>query len=354
MTIVCGFRCRSASVLAVAAVACVTLSGPVRAQSPSPPPAAAGKKSSPSGPAASPRPWKAPRTPWGHPDLQGVWNNGTITPLERPGGDSRSLLSDDEVAVVDEQEAGRARAENRPKDRAADLELAYNQEWWDRGVSIGRTSLITDPPDGRLPPLTEEGKRRRDAYDRARRARGPADAATDRSLYERCLVYRTVPPLPTGYNNNYRILQTPTVIAILQEQIHDTRFIYLDGRPHLGSRVRQWLGDSRGHWDGETLVVETTNFNPQIEFFRFQAASETLRVVERITRVGPNEIDYRFTVYDPTTYTRPWSGILPMRTEPGLMYEYACHEGNYGIRNVLSGYRTQEQDAQGAGKASPR
>jgi hypothetical protein len=287
--------------------------------------------------------WKAPRTPWGDPDIQGIWNNGTITPLERPNGIDKDILSEEETAAVDQGEATRATPEKRPSDPVADLELAYNQEWWDRGKSIGRSSLVIDPPDGRLPPLTAEGQRRRDAREQARRSHGPGDSVADRPFHERCLIYRSVPPLPTGYNNNYRILQTPGMIAILQEQIHDTRFIYLDGRPHASQKLRQWLGDSRGHWEGDTLVVETTNFDPHIDFFKFQIASETLKVVERIRRVDQNNIDYRWTVYDPTTYTRPWTAVLPMRRDPGPMYEYACHEGNYGLMNVLKGFRAQEK-----------
>jgi hypothetical protein len=338
----------SAFVLAVLGAVTLMSLAPLRAQAPAAPARPAAKAAA-KAPAKSP--WKAPHTPWGDPDIQGAWNNGTITPLERPNGSGqKDLLSDEVTTIIVLLEA--TRADRRPTDAVADLELAYNQEWWDRGKSIGRASLIIDPPDGRLPPLTAEGQRRREAREKERRSRGPADSVADRPFHERCLIYRSVPPLPTGYNNNYRILQSPGVIAILQEQIHDTRFIYLDGRPHLGGRIRQWLGDSRGHWEGDTLVIETTNFDPHIDFFKFQIASETLKVTERIKRTGPDNLDYRWTVDDPTTYTRQWTAVLPLRTEPGPLYEYACHEGNRGLVNVMTGFRAQERKAEQAAKTA--
>jgi hypothetical protein len=292
--------------------------------------------------------WTAPRTAWGDPDLQGTWNNGTITPLERArDAGEKELLSKEEEAEVNEQSD--TRAERRPADRAQDLELAYDQVWWDRGASIGRTSLIIDPKDGRLPPLTPDGQKMLDARAAARRARGPADSWVDRPLQERCILYHGVPPLPTGYNNNYEIAQAPGLVAILHEEIHEVRLIHLDGRPHIGASIRQWLGDSRGYWEGDTLVVETTNFHNDATF-RFPADPATLRVVERFRRGGRDTIDYQFTVYDPTMYTRPWTATLPMRKSDGKIYEYACHEGNYGIANVLGGHRAQEKAAEEAAK----
>ena len=292
--------------------------------------------------------WAAPRTAWGDPDLQGTWNNGTITPLERArGAGEKELLSKDEEAEVNEQSD--TRAERRPADRAQDLDLAYDQVWWDRGASIGRTSLIIDPKDGRLPPLTPDGQQMLDARAAARKARGPADSWVDRPLQERCILYHGVPPLPTGYNNNYEIAQAPGLVAILHEEIHEVRLIHLDGRPHSGASIRQWLGDSRGHWDGDTLVVETTNFHKDATF-RFPADAANMRVVERFRRAGPDAIDYQFTVYNPTMYTRPWTATLPMRPSDGKIYEYACHEGNYGIANVLQGHRAQEKAAEEAAK----
>ena len=285
--------------------------------------------------------WTAPRTSWGDPDLQGTWNNGTITPLERArAAGEKELLSKEEEAEVNQQSD--TRAEHRPSDRAQDLELAYDQFWWDRGASIGRTSLIIDPKDGRLPPLTPDGQKMLDARAAARRARGPADSWVDRPLQERCILYHGVPPLPTGYNNNYEIAQAPGLVAILHEEIHEVRLIHLDGRSHIGASIRQWLGDSRGHWDGDTLVVETTNFHKDATF-RFPADTATLRVVERFRRIGPDAIDYQFTVDNPTMYTRPWTATLPMKKSDGLIYEYACHEGNYGLPNVLGGHRAEER-----------
>ena len=187
--------------------------------------------------------WTAPRTPWGDPDLQGTWNNGTITPLERArGAGEKELLSKQEEEDLNAQSDNRAASDNRPKDKDADLALAYDQFWWDRGGSIGRTSLIIDPKDGRLPPLTAEGQKLLDAQTAARRGRGPADSWIDRPLQERCIMYHGVPPLPTGYNNNYEIAQAPGLVAILHEEIHEVRLIPLDGRPHVGAGDHAMVG----------------------------------------------------------------------------------------------------------------
>jgi hypothetical protein len=289
--------------------------------------------------------WKAPRTAWGDPDLQGTWNNGTITPLERArGAGEKELLSTQEIEEANTQSDTRASADNRPTDKDADLALAYNQEWWDRGKSIGRTSLIIDPKDGRLPELTPAGRQLLDKRAAERRGIGEADSWTDRPLQERCIMYHGVPPLPTGYNNNYEITQAPGIVAILHEEIHEVRLIPLDGRPHVGGSITQWLGDSRGRWDGDTLVVETTNFRPDATF-RFPVDTSTLKIVERFRRTGPNEIDYEFTVDNPSMYSRPWTATLPMRTEPGMIFEYACHEGNYALEHVLQGHRAEEKRA---------
>jgi hypothetical protein len=289
------------------------------------------------------RKWSTPRTAWGEPDLQGKWSYATITPLERPGDlAGREVLSDQEVAAADED--ARTSADRRDGSPEADLERAYNAHWYDRGKSTGRTSLIVDPPDGRLPALTAEGMRRRAAAAEELSAH-PYDSWEDRPLQERCITYHGVPPLPTGYNNTYQIFQTPGYVTILDENIHDVRSIPLDGRPHLGRNIRQWNGDSRGHWENNTLVVETTNYSAKTTF-RFPVATETLRAVERFTRVAADRLDYRFTIEDPTTYARPWTAALPMTGLPDyVIFEYACHEGNYSIRNVLSGARTQERDA---------
>jgi hypothetical protein len=283
--------------------------------------------------------WSQSKTPWGDPDLQGIWSYATITPLERPNGEGgKAVLSDEEVAALNDAEL--TRADKRSSNAAADVEQAYNAFWWDRGKSTGRTSLIVDPPDGRLPPLTPEGEKRRAAA-AARRAQA-YDSYENRPLQERCIIYHGVPPLPTGYNNHYQIYQTPGFVTILDENIHDARVIPVNGRPHLPPGIRLWNGDSRGRWEGQTLVVETTNYSSKTTF-RFPAAPETLKAVERFTRVAPDKIDYQYTVTDPTTYTRPWTVSLPMTAIEGPIYEYACHEGNYGLAHVLEGARSQEK-----------
>ena len=310
---------------------------------------AAGLTADGQSPAASkPRPaaakkWTVPRTPWGDPDLQGTWNNGTITPLERGrGAGEKELLSKEEEEQINAQSDGRAAAENRPKDKDADLALAYDHVWWDRGASIGRTSLIIDPKDGRLPPVTPEGQKLLDARAAARRGRGEADSWTDRPLQERCIMYHGVPPLPTGYNNNYEITQAPGLVAIFHEEIHEIRLIPLDGRPHASPAIKQWLGDSRGRWEGDTLVVETTNFREDASF-RFPVDASTLRIIERFRRTASDAIDYEFTVENPSMYTRAWRATLPMRPTEGHIFEYACHEGNYSLANVLAGHRAEER-----------
>jgi hypothetical protein len=303
--------------------------------------------------AAAAKAWTPGRTAWGEPDLQGVWSNATITPLERRDGQSgKDLLSDEEAAALNSE------AESRAEDRSgagtdADVARAYNAFWWDRGKSLARTSLIVDPAEGKLPPLTAEGQKRRQAAMDARKLRGPADSWEDRPLQERCILYHGVPPLPTGYNNNYQIVQTPGYVAIYSEMIHEIRLIPVDARAHLASTIGQWMGDSRGHWEGDTLVVETTNFDARTTF-RFPAANETIRVIERFKRVAPDKIDYQFTVQDPTTYTRPWTALLPMTRIDGPIYEYACHEGNYGMFGILSGHRAQEKAAEDAAKKGSR
>jgi hypothetical protein len=294
-------------------------------------------------PAAGATKWSVPRTPWGHPDLQGIWNNGTTTPLERPDDLAGREFFTDEEWTARAQEAA-TRAEKRPTDPVADVGLAYNNEWWDRGTPLKRTSLIIDPPNGKLPELTAEGKKRVDARAAARRSRGPADSWEDRPLQERCLLYHGVPPFPTGYNNNYQIAQTPDSVAIRYEMLAETRIIPLDGRPHLGPGLAQWIGHARGRWEGDTLVVETTNYSNKVTF-RFPASNETLRVVERFTRTSADAIDYRFTVDDPTMYTRAWTAVLPMQKASGPIYEYACHEGNYGMEGVLRGHRADDSTA---------
>ena len=287
--------------------------------------------------------WTPPRTPWGEPDLQGVWSYANLTPLERPTGQAgKELLTDEEVASVDRE--ARVGADRRDGTPEADLARAYNAFWYDRGKSDGRTSLIVDPADGRLPPLTQAAERRRAAAAQLDALHG-FDSYENRPLQERCIIYHGVPPIPSGYNNTYQIFQTPGYVAIVDENIHDVRGIPLDGRPHLGRGIGQWNGDSRGHWEGNTLVVETTNYSPKT-VLRFPASGETVRTIERFTRVAPRTIDYRYTVTDAATYVRPWTASLPLINLPDyVIYEYACHEGNYAIANALSGARGQERTA---------
>ena len=323
-----------------------------------PPPAAAQQ------PAAD---WEAPRTPWGDPDLQAIWNNATITPLERPAElADQAFLDAAEVAALERQAQDRVDRENAPTVRSGPLPAggnvgAYNSYWTEQSTSVVRTmrtSLVTDPPDGRLPPLTPAALARITSPAALRltdvqQGRAPAAGPEEMGLSERCLWYRGIPSLPTGYNNNYHFLQTPEAVLILQEHIHDLRVIHLDGRPHLPPGVRQFAGSSRGRWDGDTLVVETTNLRepfirrwarPEHSLARGRL-SESARVIERFTRTGPDTLDYQFTIDDPETWTRPWSGALPYARADGPMFEFACHEGNYGLLNILTGSRAEEAAA---------
>lgn len=291
--------------------------------------------------------FKVSRTAWGDPDIQGIWNFGTITPLQRPlKGEfaDRENLTPEEIAAINHREANRASAENRKNlDKETDRDLAYNQEWWDRGVSVGRTSLITDPSNGRLPPYTKAGRERLAHLEGGMGGeRRGFDSYTSRALNERCLVYRPVPVRSSGYNNNNQIVQGPGYVAMLQEQIHETRIIPLDGRPFTGEGIRPWLGVSRGRWDGDTLVVETRNFHPDSNY---EGSGPNRVVTERFTRTGPDQMSYEFTVNDPTTWERPFTGQMPWRIDEGPLYEYACHEGNYGMVNLLQGERALEKAA---------
>jgi hypothetical protein len=289
------------------------------------------------------------RTAWGDPDLQGLWNHGTITPLERPDEYvGRDRLSAEEVAALNLASETRATSERRSElTREQDVALAYNQFWWDRGISVGRTSLITDPSDGRLPVRTARaieyaGTREAQRVQAAKRGRVPAEGPEDMDLGDRCLVYRPVPITSSGYNNHVHVLQSPGYVVILQEQIHDVRIIPVTNQPALLSDVRQWLGVSRGHWEGETLVVETTGFYHQADYL---GSHVNRQVVERFTRTAVDGIAYEFTVTDPTVWTRPWTGMVPWRPTEGPMFEYACHEGNYGMTNLLTSSRAEEREA---------
>ena len=285
--------------------------------------------------------WTPPRTPDGHPDLQGTWTNSTITPFERPTQLSgQQVLTDSEVKAEEEQ-AAEGRVDRAP--RAGDPGN-YNQFWFDRGTKVvvtRRSSLVIDPPDGHVPPLTPQAaKREQEAREYARMH--PADGPEDRSLQERCILWGTAGPpmVPGPYNNNYQIVQGPGYVAVLVEMIHDVRMIPTDGSPHLPKTIRQWMGDPRGHWEGNTLVVDTTNFTDKT---RFRGTDENLHLVERFTRVGPDVILYRFTVDDPTAFTRSWTAEIPMTKSDGPLFEYACNEGNYALVDILRGARAQEK-----------
>ena len=282
----------------------------------------------------------APRTPWGDPDLQGLWTNTTTTPLERPDDvDAGEVLSAEERASRDA--AGLVSREARGNEPGTGETGSYNNFWVERGVQMARTSLIVDPPDGKLPLTPAEAAYRpsRESY-RDREAAGPED----RNLYERC-ISRGLPGamMPGFYNHNYQIMQIPGYVVIYVEMIHDARIIPLDGRPHADARISQWLGDSRGRWEGDTLVVETTNLTPVNGRARTVfGGTRTTRLVERFTRTGEDSIDYEYTLTDPAEYTRPWTASIPMTTLDGSLYEYACHEGNYGLENILLGARAIE------------
>ncbi len=300
-----------------------------------------------------------PRTAWGDPDLQGIWNNATLTPFQRAAERAgQEFFTEEEAAALERRTADRnAELWEAPARRteAGGSVGAYNNFWMERGTSVAptrRTSIVIDPPDGRLPEVTGRVAAwlaSPEAEHRARVRRGdlPAASYEQLDLGDRCIWYRGIPSFPTGYNNNYHVVQNPDFVAILQEHIHDVRFIPLDGRPHVSDGIRQYGGDSRGRWEGDTLVVETTRFNDRafIRNFNNVELSEELHVVERFTRVAPDVLDYEFTVTDPRTWTRPWRGSLPMSRSEGPMFEYACHEGNYGLTNILAGSRAEEAAA---------
>ena len=287
--------------------------------------------------------YAAPRTPWGHPDLQGVWDQTTGTPLERPAAyKDRKFLTDQEAADRERQRF----AEFDQPGRAGGTG-DYGSVWREGSKNaLKMTALIVDPEDGRIPALTPEARRAAVARTTARRGRGEADSWEDRSLWERCIT-RGTPRIPNNYNSNWHILQTLQYVVIVQEMIHETRIIPLVSQPHLPAGLRQWLGDSRGRWDGDTLIVETTNFKDEAEFRGFPLGRT--RLVERFRRTAADSLDYQFTIDDPATYTRTWSVSLPM-TKGAQYYEYACHEGNYGLRNILSGARAMDRRGPAATK----
>ena len=307
---------------------------------------------------AQARPWTVQRTPDGHPDFQGVWANNTVTPLQRPRQwEGKSRLSDAEVAEL--QKFASKITENDGDAQFGDgFILAvlnqiekpgsydpgtgnYNQFWVvERDWHDRRTSLIVDPPDGKLPPMTPEGQKRRTAEQEHRRAHAFEDPEVF-PLGERCVNFG-VPRIQAGYNSYIQIVQAPDSVMIMSEMAHDARVIPTDGRPHLDPRLRVWNGDPRGRWEGDTLVVDTTNFSPKSDFM---GSHESLHLTERFTRVSADVLNYEFTVDDPTMWTRPWTAMIPLKHKNELIYEYACHEGNQAIPNMLAGHRFEEREA---------
>ena len=309
---------------------------------------------------AGDRSWTVPRTVDGQPDLQGVWANNSATPLERPEAlAGKATFNDEELAEL-EHTAARLFGDGGDAafaDGVFEAALAgidnyvsgdggsgnYSTVWMVDRVFENRTSLITDPPDGRLPALTPDAQAR--AAARQRRRDNPVrDTTEDLSLQVRCITY-SVPRfggLGAGYNSYYQLFQAADYVVLHSEMIHDSRVIPLDGRPHIPGTIRQWHGDSRGHWDGDTLVIETRNFSPKS---LYRGSSDNLHLVERFTRVGPDELQYEITITDPTVWTQPWTAMAPLTKTCDAVYEYACHEGNIGMAGILSGTRAEERAA---------
>jgi hypothetical protein len=294
--------------------------------------------------------WTAPRTPWGDPDLQGNYTNTyeNGTPLERPDEFAGRRLED-----VKGEELARIRREIE-KRTIGNFQgpIHAPDHWWQDNLSLDRGSqawFVTDPPDGKIPPMTAEARERIAAQAAARKSsgRGPADSYTDRSLYDRCIT-RGLPGsmMPAIYGNSYEIVQGPGVVAIRYEMIHETRVIPLDGRPHAGSGLPQDMGDARGRWEGDTLVVETVNFKARSVYRN--ARADTLKLTERFRRISPDKVQWTVTVEDPSTWTRPWTFSMPLTSDNVPLPSYECHEGNYGLKNILSAARAEERSTAGA------
>ena len=308
----------------------------------------AGTAPAASKPAASAKPWTQPRTPDGQPDLQGFWTNTSYTPLERPKNIDREFFTREE-ALERVNRAAEDEAEQTEPGTIPDVHYDFTQFGLDRsqgGFALNlRTSMIVDPPDGRIPPMTAEGQKRTAERAAARKRMGAAtDSVQNQSLSVRCIFMdRDGPPMLAGaYNNNYQFVQVPGYVMILVEMLHDVRIIPLDGRPQPPKTVRQLMGSSRGRWEGNTLVVETTNFTDKTAF---QGSSADMRLTERFTRMDEETIRYQFTVDDPATWSRPWSAETPWKKSIPPIFEHACHEGNYGLYNTLAGARAEEKRA---------
>ena len=306
----------------------------------------------------APAAWTPARTPDGHPDFQGVWANNTITPLQRPKQwEGKSRLTDAEVAEL--QKFAAQITENDGDAQFGDSFILavldhiakpnsydpgtgnYNQFWVvERDWHDRRTSLIVDPADGKIPSRTPDAEKRRAAEIEHRKAHAFEDPEVF-PLGERCVNF-TVPRLQAGYNSYLQIVQAPGYVTIMNEMAHDARIVPLDGRPHLDPRIRVWNGDSRGRWDGDTLVIDTTNFSPKSDFM---GAHENLHLTEKLTRADPEILDYEVTVDDPTTWTAPWTAMIPLKLKNEQIFEYACHEGNDAMADMLRGHRFEEREA---------
>jgi hypothetical protein len=321
--------------------------------------------SAPKAPAAK---YSPPRTPDGHPDLSGIWENNDATPLERPKElAGRKYLTDAEVVAL-KKRAGElfngetdaafgdsvflAVLQDAKTFKSTDTQTGNYNHFWivDRGFDDNRTSRVSDPDDGRIPALTPAGEKWRADAAEYRKAH-PADGPEDLPLSHQCITFGA-PRIGAGYNSYFQIFQTRDYVAIGQEMIHDVRMVPLDGRPHVDSSVRQWLGDSRGHWEGDTLVVDTTNFSSKSRFENLPA--ENLHTVERFTRTGPKTIQWDVTVINPTIYTKPWTATMILRSTPDQIFEMACHEGNEGLSGALSGTRALEKADLAAAKKGSR
>ena len=287
----------------------------------------------------------APRTPWGDPDLQGTYTNTyeNGTPLERPdefAGRTLDQVKGEELANIRRSIQKRTIGAFLGPEHAPD-------NWWQDNLYLDRGSqawLVIDPPDGKIPPLTADAQKKAQARAAARKAstRGPADSYEDRSLYDRCIT-RGLPGsmMPAIYGNQYQIVQAPGYVAILYEMIHETRVIPLDGRGTIGTSITQDMGDARGRWDGDTLVVTTKNFKDRSVYRN--ANADTLTLTERFQRIAPDKVRWTVTVDDPATWTKPWTFALPLTADPNPVPLYECHEGNYGLKNILSAARAEER-----------
>jgi hypothetical protein len=343
----------STSVLPLVIALAYLAPAPVAGQSASPGPATVGAAAA----------WAVPRTADGQPDLQGIWDFRTITPLQRPAALGDKAFYTAEEAAAFEKEENRRQNRDLIDPKVGGLNyppggvVPYNEVWYDRGdkvVKTNRTSLIVDPPNGKIP-YTAEGQKReeRRALERANTEHGHpiANSWEDRPLQERCLMgSNSGPPmLPGAYNNNVQLFQNRDYVVLLNEMVHEARIVPLDGRPFEG--IPQWKGESRGHFEGDTLVVETRNFKRETTF---PGSSASMHLIERFTHTDPNTLLYEFTVEDPLTWARPWTAAIPMSRTQGPIYEYACHEGNTSLAGILAGARADDKAAEEAAKRASK